>query len=56
VKPLHIVAFVALLFGLVFSIAYGEGAPKQGTEPGLVMAINCPPPHPSVTGEQVSDC
>jgi hypothetical protein len=53
-KPSRVVAaFVLLLAGLVFSIAYGEGAPKQPTEPGL--AINCPPPNPKVGGD-VSDC
>jgi hypothetical protein len=56
VKTSHVVALALLLAGVVFSIAYGEGAPKQGTEPGLVTAINCPPPHPSVVATQVSDC
>lgn len=47
-------SFGAVALAIALSIAYGEGAPKQGTEPGVVTAAGSTysspgqPPHPNV--------
>ena len=57
-KAIRFVPSLMLVLGIVVGsgVAYGDPAPGRPTQPGAVVAINCPPPNPKVVNADVSDC
>jgi hypothetical protein len=57
-KAIRFVPSLVLVLGILVGseVAYGGPPPGRPTEPGAVVAINCPPPNPKLVTNDVSDC